>query len=68
LKAISSKIRSIENEVNIQKMFDSLEIADLVDFVSEDYSPELPLDKHSSYILECLAPILFAQKPAELLN
>lgn len=55
------------NNVNVHKLINSGNMASLVEFASR-HCTELILNKKPSYILECLAPILLSQKPAELLN
>lgn len=68
MKELYPEIRIPPNDINIQEIIKSENIASLVDFVRQDCFAELTLNKHPCYILECLAPTLLSQKPAELLN
>lgn len=68
MKDIYSEIKISQKGFNIRKLINSENIASLVEFVSQDCTAELILNKKPSYILECLAPMLLSQKPAELLN
>lgn len=68
MKAILLESLIPENDNRIQKILNQSDIIAFLEFVSQHRFNELTLSENLSYILECLAPMLLSQKPAELLN